>query len=514
MAGKRIDLMGIKELILLKKQGVSNRQAADILGVSRNTVNSYTQIFSAYELDYDELLSLKEVELLDLFPKATEIEGRRFKELAQYFSDFNEKLKKPGCTIDRLWREYIQKHPDGYKSSQFYYHFNKWRKKEKGSLRIDHKAGEKLFIDFTGNKLPVVQKETGEVKQMNCFVGILPCSQHTFTIAVPSQSQQDVITAINECLKYFGGVPKVIIADNLKAVVNKAHKYAPQINRTIKNLGLHYNCIIAATRPYSPKDKALVEGAVKLVYQRIFYPLSKHTFFSLDELNEHMRKLLDNYNDYQFSTSTSTRRSDFLSIEKDLLKPLPEQAFEIKYYKRLKVQKMGYIYLSTDRHYCSVPYQYIGEHVEVEYTQKTVEIYLKGSRIAFHLRSFAQGRYSTRKEHLSSSNKGYSQWSLDYFVKKAGRIGPYTQKYITELINEKEYPEVGYKQAQGILLLKKKYSVSRIEETCRRALPYHKHGYHTIAQVLEKGIDLQSGDLRPSSSIPDHPNIRGKNYYR
>lgn len=506
--------MEIKELILLKKQGVSNRQAAGILGVSRNTVNSYTKIFDAYELDYDELLSLDEVLLLDLFPKASEIEGRRFKELAQYFPYFIKEMKKPGCTIDQLWREYIHKHPDGYKSSQFYYHFNKWREKGKGSLRIDHKAGEKLFIDFTGKKIPVVNKKTGEVKKMEVFVGILPCSQFTFAMAVPSQKKEDVIEAINQCLNYFGGVPKVIIADNLKAVVNKAHKYAPQVNRTIKNLGLHYNCTVAATRPYSPKDKALVEGAVKLVYQRIFYPLSNHTFFSTEQLNEHMLKMLDKYNDYRFSKSPSTRKSDFLSIEKDLLKPLPQQAFEIKYYKRLKVQKMGYVHLSTDRHYYSVPYQYIGEYVELEYNQKTVEIHLKGTRIAFHLRNFAKGQYSTKEEHLSSSNKAYSQWSLDYFVKKAGRIGPYTQKYITALIKEKEYPEMGYKQAQGILLLKKKYSIDRIEETCRRALPYHKHGYHTIAQVLEKGIDLESSDLRVTSSIPAHPNIRGKNYYR
>lgn len=506
--------MEIKELIALKKQGVSNRKAAGILGVSRNTVNSYTKIFEAYELDYDELSSLEEGALLELFPKASEIEGRRFKELAQYFHYFIQELKKPGCTIDQLWREYIHKHPDGYKSSQFYYHFNTWRKKEKGSLRIDHKAGEKLFLDFTGKKIPIVNKKTGEVKALDVFVAILPSTQYTFAMAVPSQSQEDVIEAINQCLKYFGGVPKVIVADNLKAVVNKAHKYAAQINRTIKNLGLHYNCGIDATRPYSPKDKALVEGAVKLIYQRIYYPLNKHTFFSIDELNEQMLKMLDKYNDYKFSRSPSSRKSDFLSIEKPLLKPLPQQAFEIKYYKRLKVQKMGYVYLSTDRHYYSVPYQYIGQYIELEYSQKTVEIYYKGQRIAFHLRSYEQGRYSTQKEHLSSSNKAYSQWSLDFFEKKARRIGPYTQQYIAALIKEKEYPEMGYKQAQGILLLAKKYATNRIEETCRRALPYHRHGYHTIAQVLEKGIDLEGKGLRLTSSIPNHANIRGKDYYQ
>jgi len=514
MAGKRINLMEIKELILLKKKKVSNRKAAAILGVSRNTVNSYTKIFEAHEFGYDELLNLDDEALNDLFPTASEVEGRRFEELVQYFPYFIKELKKPGCTLGQLWQEYIHKHPDGYKSTQFHHHFNKWRKKEKGSLRIEHKAGEKLFFDFTGKKLEVVDKKSGEIKELNVLVGILPCSQYTFVIALQTQGKEDVIKGITLCLKYFKGVPKVIITDNLKSIVNKAHKYAPQINRTAKNLGLHYNCSITATRPYSPKDKALVEGAVRLVYQRIFYKLSKHTFFNPEEVNEQILELLDQYNDYKFTNSSLTRRSEFLAIEKPFLKPLPSQAFEIKYYKRLKVQKMGYIYLSTDRHYYSVPYQYIGQRVEVEYTQKTVEIYLQGKRIALHLRSFEQGRYSTIKEHLSSANKAYSQWSLDYFVKKGRRIGPNTQQYIDKLIREKEYPETGYKQAQGLLLLIKQYTSNRIEEACRIALPYHRHGYHTIAQILEKGIDLNPEGVDKTSSIPNHRNIRGKHNYQ
>ena len=265
---------------------------------------------------------------------------------------------------------------------------------------------------------------------------------------------------------------------------------------------------------YSPKDKALVEGAVRLVYQRIFYQLSKHTFFNIEEVNEQILELLDRYNDYKFSNSTVSRRSEFLELEKPFLQPLPSQDFEIKYYKRLKVQKMGYIYMSTDRHYYSVPYQYIGQRVDVEYTRKTVEIYLEGKRIAFHRRSLKQGRYSTINEHLSSANKAYSQWSLEYFVKKASRIGPNTQKYIDKMITEKEYPETGYKQAQGLLILTKQFPSSRIEEACRLALPYHKHGFHTIAQILEKGIDLDSGELHNNPSIPGHRNIRGKNNYQ
>jgi transposase len=516
MAGKRINLMEIKELILLKKKKVSNRKVASLLGVSRNTVNSYTRTFEAHGFDYDELLTLDDEALNDLFPRTTEMQGQRYEELAQYFPYFAKELKKPGCTIDQLWQEYIHKHPDGYKSTQFNHHFNQWRKKEKGSLRIEHKAGEKLYLDFTGKKLKMIDKSTGEVQELNVLVGILPCSQYTFCIALPSQSKEDVIKGIIQCLEYFEGVVKVIITDNMKSIVDRSHKYAPQINRTAKNLALHYNCTITATRPYSPKDKAFVEGAVKLVYQRIFYPLSKHTFFNIEQVNELMLELVDKYNDYKFTNSkiSATRRSEFLSLEKPYLQPLPSQAFEIKYYKRLKVQKMGYIYLSTDRHYYSVPYRYIGQRVEVEYTQKAVEIYFRGKRIALHKRSFEQGRYSTIKDHLSSANRAYSEWSLEYFVKKAGRIGPNTQKYIEKMIREKQYPETGYKQAQGLLFLTKQFAPSRIEKACSQALPYHRHGYHTIAQMLEKGIDLDADGLHPSPSIPAHRNIRGKLNYQ
>lgn len=514
MAGQRINLMDIKELILLKRQKLSNRKIASLLGVSRNTINNYTRIFEAHKLDYDELLDLDDDALNDLFPQTTEIDGLRYKELAQYFSYFLKELKKPGCTLGQLWQEYIGKHPDGYKSSQFNHHFNQWRNKEKGSLRLDHKAGEKIFFDFTGKKLQVVDKGTGEIKELNVLVGILPCSQLTFCIALPTQSKEDVIKGITQCLEYFGGVTQVIITDNLKAIVDRSHKYAPKINKTAKKLALHYNCTITATRPYAPKDKAFVEGAVRLVYQRIFYKLSKHTFFNAEQVNELMLELVDQYNDYKMSNSSGTRRSEFLSLEKSYLQPLPNQPFEIKYYKRLKVQKMGYIYLSDDRHYYSVPYQYIGQHIEVEYSQKTVEIYHQSKRIALHKRSFEKGRYSTVKEHLSSANKAYSEWSKEYFVKKAARIGPNTQQYIEKMISERSFPETGYKQANGLIFLNKQFPANRIEKACEMALPYLRHGYHTIAQMLEKGIDLESNELKSTSSIPEHKNIRGRHNYQ
>ena len=259
-----------------------------------------------------------------------------------------------------------------------------------------------------------------------------------------------------------GGVPKAIVSDNLKAAVSKVDKYAPQVNKTLKDFALHYGCVIAPARPYAPQDKALVEGAVKLVSQRIFYPLSKHTFFSVAQLNERIAALLEGYNDYKFSQTGSTRSQEFISIEKGHLSALPPQRYLIKSFKRLKVQKMGYVYLSDDKHYYSVPYRYIGQYTEVQYTRLTVEIFHDKQRIATHKRDVRPGKYSTHKDHLSSAHKAYSQWNLGYFQNKALSIGATVKEYITRMILERPYPEVAYKQAQGILMLVKQYPKERI----------------------------------------------------
>jgi len=462
MAGKRIDIMDLRQLFRLKKENLSNRKVAEVLNVSRNTVNGYIHLIKAFNLKYDELLKLDESELLGLFPDKSEIQKHRFNQLSEYFSYLEGELKKPGCTLEALWREYFEKHPDGYRYSQFTYHFANWRQKIKGSGKLNHKLANQLFIDFTGKKLLIVEKSSGEIIEMNVFVAILPASGYTYVQAIRTQSKEDLIAVLNDTLSYYGGVPKAIVPDNLKAAVAKSNKYAPIINKTLKDFGLHYGCVIDPTRPYAPQDKAMVEGAVKLVYQRIFYPLSKHTFFSLPELNNAIKALLETYNNYRFSQTNSTRLQEFLSLEKQYLQSLPDQIYLIRHFKKLKVQKMGYIYLSDDKHYYSVPYRYIGKQSEVIYTSSSIEVYVEKQRVATHKRDYTLGKYTTNSDHLSSSHKAYSQWDLGFFQAKARHIGDNTLEYITELILQRQYPEIGYKQALGITFLVKEYPTSRI----------------------------------------------------
>lgn len=514
MAGQRIDIMELRQLIQLKRKGLSNRKVAQALGTSRNTVNSYVQAFSRQELSYKQLETLSEAELAGLFPQVDSKDHQRYEQLTAYFPEFAKELRKTGCTLQALWRSYLADHPGGYRYTQFVHYFNQWKGTTKASGILRHQAGRKLFIDFAGKTLSWVDRDTGEVHQAQVFVALLPCSQYTYVQATASQKREDLIQCVTDGLGWLGGVPKAIVADNMKAVVAKGHKYAPVINKTLKDLALHYGCVVDPTRPYHPKDKALVEGAIRLVYQRIYYPLSGQTFFSLAELNGAIRQLLGPYNDYRFHNRPTTRRQQFLEIERPALDPLPPSPYQLRNYKRAKVQKISHIYLGADKNYYSVPHRYVGRHVEVQYTANVVEVFYGGERIAHHPRSRTAGRYTTIGTHMPSAHQVYNDWNPGWFAKRAIAIGLYTQRYIQRLIDQYDYPEIGYKQAQGILALTKQYPPERVEAACRRAAGGHRAGYRTISNILTNNLDLiDQTELSLENHIPDHGNIRGGTTY-
>jgi transposase len=514
MAGQRIDIMDLRQLIQLKGKGLSNRKVAEALGVSRNTVNSYVRAFSEHALDYRQLEALSEADLTGLFPQVDAKDNNRYEQLVAYFPTFATELRKTGCTLQTLWRRYLADHPGGYRYTQFVHHFNEWSNKTKASGILRHQAGRKLFMDFAGKTLSWVDRDTGEIRPAQVFVALLPCSQYTYVQATASQKREDLVRAITDCKSWLGGVTKAIVGDNMKAVVAKGHKYAPVINKTLKDLALHYGCVVDPTRPYHPTDKALVEGAIRLVYQRIYYPLSGQTFFSLGELNKAIRELLGSYNDYRFHNRPTTRRQQFLEIERPALGPLPPSPYQLRHYRRAKVQKISHIYLGTDKNYYSVPHRYVGRHVEVQYTADVVEVFYDGERIAHHPRSRSAGKYTTIGTHMPSAHQVYNDWNPGWFAKRAAGIGPYAQSYIRRLIAQYDYPEIGYKQAQGILALTKQYSTERVEAACRRAARGHRAGYRTITNILTNKLDqIDQTELPLENHIPDHSNIRGGNHY-
>ena len=506
--------MELRQLIQLKRKGLSNRKVAEVLGVSRNTINSYVRAFSEHELSYPQLEKLSERELGGLFPQTDSKDTKRYEQLAGYFPTFAVELRKTGCTLQTLWKSYLADHPNGYHYTQFVHHFNAWKGKTKASGILRHQAGRKLFMDFAGKTLSYVDRDTGQIRPAQVFVALLPCSQYTYVQATVSQKREDLVRAVTDGLDWLGGVPKALVSDNMKAVVARGHKYAPVINKTLKDLALHYGCVVDPTRPYHPQDKALVEGAVRLVYQRIYYPLSKQTFFSLAELNKAIRQRLGPYNDYRFHNRPTTRRQQFLEIEQPTLDPLPSSPYQLRSYKRAKVQKISHIYLGTDKNYYSVPHRYVGRHVEVQYTADVVEIFYGGERIAHHNRSRTAGRYTTIGAHMPSTHQVYNDWNPEWFARRAAHIGPYAQSYIRRLIDQYDYPEIGYKQAQGILALTKTYPPDRVEAACRRAAQGHRAGYRTIANMLTNNLDqIDQPELPLDNHIPDHGNIRGGTNY-
>ncbi|MDZ7848662.1 MAG: IS21 family transposase [Owenweeksia sp.] len=517
MANK-LDPMDLKQIISLHLDGLSNRKTADLLGINRNTVNEYMQLFKTCGHPLEELRELENHRLKELFPACTTIDNGRYNRLMQYFEKLNQARGHPGFTFLYHYQEYQQQEVDAYSYTQFMEHYHRKFGEVKGSVKLEHEAGKEVFIDFAGKKLYLTDKDTGEQVPAEVFLAILPCSQYTYVEACMSQKREDLIRCMGHSLSYFGGAPKAIVSDNLKSAVTRASKYEPDINRSFKDFARHYHCVVNPTRSYAPQDKALVENAVHLAYQRIYYPLREMTFFSLADLNREIHRLLERYNDQLFQRKEASRKELFQSVERQYLKPLPSAPYELKDYRRAKVQKMGYVYFSPDKNYYSVPYRYIGKSTQIHYTQSMVEVYYNHERIALHPRSRARGSYITNKEHLSSTHKAYAQWSPEYFKKLAGKHGKHVEALVSGILSNGDYPEINYKRAMGLIQLQKTYGAERVDNACERALQAGIFSYQRVKNILKNNLDQVETDHRELNSsqshIPRHANTRGASHYQ
>lgn len=463
MANK-LDPMDLKQIITLHLDGYSNRKIANTLGISRNTINTYMQLFAASDYSLEQLLSFEISELSELFSSYTTVDTQRHNELMLYFETVNKARNHPGFTFLYHYSQYADTVVNPYSYTQFMEHYNRKYKEKKGSMKLEHDPGKEMYIDFAGKKLSYVDKSTGEITPVEVFVAILPHSQYTYVQVCKSQKKEDLIMCCANALSFYGGVPSAIVSDNLKSAVSRSSKYEAEINRSFKDFASHYGCVINPTRAYSPQDKALVENAVHLVYQRISYPIREMTFFSVEELNQEIQNRLTHYNHLLFQRKEASRVELYQSIERQYLKPLPSTNYQIKDYTRAKVQKIGYVYFSPDKSYYSVPYRYIGNQTTIHYTNTTVEVYYNHLRIASHKRSFAKGVYITEKEHLSSTHQFYSSWSPEYFKKQAKILGENVVKCVEKTLDNVEYPEIGYKRVLGIIQLHRGYGSHRLDK--------------------------------------------------
>jgi transposase len=517
MANK-LDPMDLKQIITLHLDGLSNRKISYLLGISRNTINTYMQLFEASEWSLEELHQLDNITLQARFPSRTTIDNSRFDTLMQFFEKVNLARNHPGFTFQYHYQQYVQESSNPYSYTQFMEHYNRKHAKTRGSMKLEHDPGHEVFIDFAGKKLHITDKHTGEQIPVEVFVAILPNSQYTYVEACMSQKREDLILCMGHTFSFYGGVPRAIVSDNLKSAVSRSNKYEPEINRTFKEFALHYGCVVNPARRYAPQDKALVENAVHLVYQRIYYPLREMTFFSLADLNKEIRRLLETYNDLLFQRKESSRRELFQSVERQYLKPLPGTPYQLKDYRRAKVQQMGYVYFSPDKNYYSVPYRYIGKQTQIHYSKSMVEVYYNNVRIAIHERTGSTGTYITIRDHLSSTHQEYAGWSPEYFKNLARKHGAFVLAFITGLLDQSEYPEVSYKRAMGVIQLHKSYSSIRLNDACERALYGSTYNYSMVRNILQNNLDrhhINTEELDQSiSHIPAHENIRGASAYQ
>lgn len=516
MAGKPKQMSQIKQLLRLYQQGENKKSIARILGISKNTVKTYLEKLAHSRYSIGELLAVEDEVLEAKFHAGNPAyKDPRYDHLKKHLDYYASELNRTGVTRQLLWEEYMEGYPQGYSRSQFFYHLSQHLMAAQPSMVLNHTPGDKLYMDFAGKTLSYIDPQTGEQIACQVFVACLPYSDYAFAMAVPSQSIADFIYAVTCCLQAIGGVPQALVPDNLKSAVVKASRYEPHVNRALDDLANHYGTTVVPARAGKPKDKALVENQVKLVYQRVFAKIRHQQFFSLALLNQEIQRRIQSHNQTRMQEKPYCREEQFLAEEKHHLTPLPAAPYEIKYYHRLKVAQNNHICLKTNshqNHYYSVPYTYIGQKVHVVYTRSMVYIYAQNKRIAVHPRSHTPGAYTTDKAHLCSTHQHYLNRSPDYYINKARKRNDTLAQLFRLIFDQNRHPEQLYHSCDGLLSLHRQTDPGVFTRACQMAMEHEVYSYRFIKNVIDNNM-TQKQEEPKEMDYPEHENIRGKSYY-
>jgi transposase len=516
MAGKTINMSIVKQILRLRSNGVPLQTIAKAVKISRNTVKKYLCLIEGKKLRMEQLLVMEDEQLDALLHDPDPQDQQRFATLEALFPFFAKELDRTGVNRWVLWGEYRQKHPDGYSYSQFCDHFKQWNTSQSATMHMEHEPADKLFIDFTGKKLSVIDALTGEVSETEVFIATLGFSQLTYVQAVTSQRKEDFIAATENALHFFKGVPKAIVPDNLKSAVTRPDRYEAEINAAFLDFANHYGTTILPARSKKPRDKALVEKSVDIIYSRVFAPLRNQVFHSIAALNRAIAPLLDAHNNQHFQLRQQSRQQLFEEQEKSSLQPLPPERYEIKIVKEVTVMKNGYVQLYEDKHYYSVPYRFIGRQVKLIYSSRQLSVFYNRERIAYHVRGIRKYGYTTIKEHLSSTHQFVSEWNPDKFINWAAAIAAEVKEYITYILDHATHPEQAYRSCVGILSYEKKVGTERLIAAVKRAIYFGAYNYTIIKKILQNNLDqIPLGDENSQqASLPFHDNIRGAQSYQ
>jgi transposase/ribosomal protein S19 len=511
MAQKPIDMEQIKQVLQLKKEGVAIREIVRRVGISRNSVRGYLRVLEGKDHTSEKALAENAYK-----NEQQDAQTKRHYNLIQHFVAHVRELSKPGVTRQLLWTEYLLLHPDGYGYSQYCYHLTGWLNRQDLSMHLEYTPGDLMMIDFAGKKFHYTDRETGKAIPCEVFVGILPYSGMIFCYAVASQQTADFITCINRMLRFYGGAPKTILCDNLKTAVIKSDKYEPVFTDVCHQLSAHYRTTFSATRPYEPRDKAMVEKAVSIIYNNIYGPLRNDVFHSMEEVNRSFNERLVLLNDKSYKGSPHSRKYFFDGQERQTLGSLPIEPLSLKKVSTLTVQRNYHVQIREHNRYYSVPYQYVGKKVQVHYDTQSVEVYCDYERIALHHHNSYVKAYYTLPEHMPPNHQAMQErkgWNREDLLQQARKLGDGIGKAAALILDAHFYKEQNYKSCFGMMMLRNKYGLSRLEAACNRALQGNRVNYHMIRNILERGLDKQPV-TQNNHTIPLHENIRGKDNYQ
>lgn len=512
MAKPRLSMRKCREILRLSLVALmSIRAIARSLMISPSTVGDYVRRANAAGLTWAQIERLSDSALEQaLFGPPTPVPTSQ-RPLPDW-AEVHRELRRKGVTLQLLWEEYKTHYPDGLQYSWFCQRYRDWAAKLDVVMRQEHRGGEKLFVDYAGQTVPIIDRASGEVREAQIFVATLGASSYTYAEATWSQNLADWTGSHIRAFEHLGGVTELVIPDNLKSAVDRACRYEPDINSTYHDLACHYGTAVLPARVRKPRDKAKVEVAVQVVERWILAALRKQTFFSLAALNREIARLLERLNHRPFRKLPGSRHSLFEALDAPALKPLPANRYVLCEWKKVRVH-IDY-HIEFDGHYYSVPHTLVRKELMCRYTQHTVELLHKGERVASHRRSRAKGRHTTVPEHMPEKHRRMGEFTPERFVRWAEQTGPGTAKLIETIIAERAHPQQAYRSCLGILRLGKSYGPQRLESACQRALLLGTHRYRSIESILKKRLDEQP----PSASLDDavtvaHDNIRGPGYY-
>jgi len=508
---ERLSMRKLKEFLRLHlEKKMSGRAIAKSVGISPSTAHGYVSRIRTAGLTWplppelDSEAALARI----LFAEDTTAKGGR--PLPDWAAVHLE-LKGKHVTKRLLWEEYKTAQPDGLLYSAFCEHYAQWALRLQLSMRQEHRVGEKLFIDFSGDGIDVVDPKTGEVKVAKLFVAVLGASSYTYVEPVLREDLPTWVHCHVNAMSFFDGVTDIWVPDNPKVGVTRPDRYEPDLNPTYADLAAHYGVAVIPARVRRPKDKAKVEVAVLLAERWIIAALRKQTFFALEEVHTAVKPLVEKLNARPMRRLKKSRRQLYEELDKPALKSLPARPYEFTEWGKGKVGP--HYHVEFRGHFYSVNYTLVHQHVEIRATPTTVELLVKGVRVASHVRNFSQNKYTTLSEHMPKAHRDYAEWDPPRLIAWAKKVGPATAELVEGLMGRQRHPQYGFQACFGILALRKTYEDARIEAACARAVKVRAFSYKSVKAILKNGLDRQELTEPQNLSLPLHGNIRGPDYY-